>query len=97
MSKRTRVAVLASVVISTAGLLSACSFSTADAICNTGEYPVMAVGSSAGGACVTNGDAAPSGYVRYPKGKVPQHVGDKWDTYWDSHAVDAQGKVVSAP
>ncbi|MGW3109044.1 SCO0607 family lipoprotein [Streptomyces sp. NPDC001100] len=97
MSQRTRVAVLASVLLSTAALLSACSFSMEDAMCGSGEYPVLAVGSTAGGACVKNGDAPPSGYTRYPKGKVPQHVGDKWDTYWETHTVDAKGNVTSAP
>ena len=52
---------------------------------------------SSGGACVKNGDTPPSGYTRYPKGKVPQHVGDKWDTYWETHTVDAKGNVTSAP
>jgi hypothetical protein len=55
------------------------------------------VGSTAGGACVKNGLAPPSGYARYPKGKMPQHVGDKWDTYWETHTVDAKGNVTSAP
>ena len=97
MSKRTRVAVLTSVLISAAGLLSACSFSMEDAMCGSGEYPVLAVDSTSGGACVKNGDTPPSGYTRYPKGKVPQHVGDKWDTYWETHTVDAKGNVTSAP
>ncbi|WP_427920770.1 SCO0607 family lipoprotein [Streptomyces sp. cg40] len=97
MSKRTRVAVLTAAVISTAGLLSACSFSTADAMCSSGEYPVLVPGSTMRGACVTNGDAPPSGYVRYPKGKVPQHVDDKWDTYWQTHTVDTKGHITAAP
>ncbi|WSS24485.1 hypothetical protein OG519_21050 [Streptomyces sp. NBC_01190] len=65
-----------------------------DNMCMSNEYPVAAVGSTLGGACVTNGDRPPAGYVRYPKGKVPQHVGDKWDTYWGNHALDAQGNVI---
>jgi len=97
MSKHTRAAVLTAILISTAGLLSACSFSVADAMCSSGEYPVLAVGSTMGGACVKNGDNPPSGYTRYPKGKVPQHVDDKWDTYWRTHTVDAKGNVTSAP
>ncbi|MFJ8489193.1 SCO0607 family lipoprotein [Streptomyces sp. NPDC094038] len=95
MGKRTRAAVLASGLVFAAGLLSACSFTTADAICNTGEDPVIAVGSTAG-ACVKSGEAAPKGYLRYPAGKVPQHVGDKWDTYWESHTLDENGKIVPA-
>ncbi|MFI6401599.1 SCO0607 family lipoprotein [Streptomyces sp. NPDC050548] len=97
MRKRTRVAVLTAILISTAGPLSACSFSMEDAMCGSGEYPVLAVGSTSGGACVKNGDTPPSGYTRYPKGKVPQHVGDKWDTYWETHTVDAKGNITAAP
>ncbi|MFJ9562090.1 SCO0607 family lipoprotein [Streptomyces fuscichromogenes] len=96
MKKHTRAAVLASVLAVAAGLLSACSLSTADAVCNTGEYPVIAVGST-GSACMKNGETPSKGYARYPKGKVPQHVGDKWDTYWESHTVDAHGSVVPVP
>ncbi|MGY4978248.1 SCO0607 family lipoprotein [Streptomyces sp. 900105755] len=96
MGKRTRAAVLASALAVAAGLLSACSFSTADAICSAGEDPVIAVGSTAG-ACVKSGEAAPKGYLRYPAGKVPQHVGDKWDTYWESHTLDRNGKTVPVP
>lgn len=97
MSKRTRATVLTSVLISAAGLLSACSFSTADAMCSGGEYPVVAVDSTTGGACVKKGDNPPSGYTRYPKGKMPKHVDDKWDTYWRTHTVDAKGNISSAP
>ncbi|MER7637787.1 SCO0607 family lipoprotein [Streptomyces graminifolii] len=97
MSKHTRAAVLTSVLISAAGLLSACSFSTADAMCSEGEYPVVAVNSTTGGACVKNGDNPPSGYTRYPKGKMPKHVEDKWDTYWQTHTVDEKGNISSAP
>ena len=39
----------------------------------------------------------PSGYARYPKGKVPKHVDDKWDTYWQTHTVDAKGNITAAP
>ncbi|GGN08515.1 SCO0607 family lipoprotein [Streptomyces fuscichromogenes] len=96
MKRHTRAAVLASVLAVAAGLLSACSFSMADAICGSGEYPVMTVGGT-GGACVKNGEAAPKGTTRYPEGKVPQHVGDKWDTYWESHTVNEHGKTVPVP
>ncbi|WP_405779300.1 SCO0607 family lipoprotein [Streptomyces sp. NBC_00859] len=66
-----------------------------DAICGGGEYPVLNVGST-GSACATNGHEPPKGYTRYPKGKVPEHVGDKWDTYWQSHTVDRSGKIIKA-
>ncbi|CAM5440748.1 Lipoprotein OS=Streptomyces tendae OX=1932 GN=GUR47_05425 PE=4 SV=1 [Streptomyces tendae] len=44
-----------------------------------------------------NGEEPPQGYTRYPEGKVPEHVGDKWDTYWQTHTVDEHGKVVEVP
>ncbi|MYS80649.1 SCO0607 family lipoprotein [Embleya scabrispora] len=66
------------------------------AICGGDEYPVLNVGST-GRACVSNGDEPPKGYIPYPKGKVPEHVGDKWDTYWQSHTVDESGRTIEAP
>ncbi|MFI0977361.1 SCO0607 family lipoprotein [Streptomyces sp. NPDC021093] len=67
-----------------------------DAICGGGEYPVLNVGST-GRACVPNGEEPPKGYVRFPEGKVPEHVGDEWDEYWQSHTVDKDGKTVTVP
>lgn len=65
-----------------------------DAICGSSEYPVKAVGNTSGRACVANGEQPPAGYVRYPAGKVPEHIGDKWDKYWSTKVVDKNGKVV---
>lgn len=62
-----------------------------DAMCSSGEYPVKAVNSTSGGVCVANDEDPPAGFVRYPEGKVPQHVGDEWDTYWDTHILDESG------
>jgi hypothetical protein len=73
-------------------LTSGCSFQ--DAICASGDYPVKAVGSTDGADCVPEGQEPPAGYVRYPEGKVPEHVGDKWDEYWSTVVVDAKGNVV---
>ena len=73
-------------------LVGGCS--TQDRICGSGEYPVKAVGSANGGACQPNGQQPPAGYVRYPAGKVPERVGDKWDTYWDTVVVDSNGTIV---
>ncbi len=73
--------------------LTGCS--TEDAICGGGEYPVLAVGTT-GKACAPNGQEPPKGYVRYPEGKVPQHVGDTWDTYWNTHTIDKNGNIVEA-
>lgn len=76
-----------------AALLSAgCTFQ--DAICGSGEYPVKAVGGTTGGTCVPDGEEPPRGYVRYPEGKVPRHVGDEWDEYWSTVVVDERGAVV---
>ncbi|MFF6861247.1 MULTISPECIES: SCO0607 family lipoprotein [Streptomyces] len=77
-----------------AAVLTGCSME--DATCGGGEYPVMTVGGT-GGACVPNGEEPPKGYTRYPEGKVPEHVGDKWDTYWQTHTVDENGEIVEVP
>jgi hypothetical protein len=65
-----------------------------DAICGSDSYPVKAVGTTSGRDCVPEGQDPPSGYVRYPEGKVPERVGDKWDEYWSKVVVDEQGNVV---
>ncbi|MFI9644693.1 SCO0607 family lipoprotein [Streptomyces sp. NPDC052040] len=67
-----------------------------EGICRGSEYPVLTVNGT-GSACVTNGEKPPAGYVRYPEGKVPQHVDDKWDVYWRTHTVDEHGTIVNAP
>ncbi|MEU1512825.1 hypothetical protein ABZ490_11780 [Streptomyces sp. NPDC005811] len=87
---------LALVAATAAGLLSACSLSFQDAMCSDGEYPALAVNSS-GGQCVKDGQEPPEGWVRYPEGKVPEHVGDQWDEYWTTHTVDENGKIVPLP
>ncbi|MER5883360.1 hypothetical protein ABT160_05990 [Streptomyces sp. NPDC001941] len=74
--------------------LSGCSFR--DDICAGGEYPVMTVGDT-GSACVKDGEKVPQGYTRYPEGKVPQQVDDKWDVYWRTHSVDKDGKTIEVP
>ncbi|MEU5211794.1 hypothetical protein [Streptomyces sp. NPDC020742] len=89
--RRTAVLAIAAVTVA----LSATGCSTEDAKCRGGEYPVLAIGSSTGGACVPNGKKPPKGFTRYPAGKVPEHVGDKWDTYWETHTVDKSGKIIT--
>ncbi|MFF7156023.1 SCO0607 family lipoprotein [Streptomyces sp. NPDC008139] len=75
------------------GLGSACSVQ--DAMCSGGEYPVASVGPPAGGgACVSDKEEPPKGFVRYPKGKVPRHVDDTWDKYWQEHSLDVDGNEV---
>ncbi|MEU0341142.1 hypothetical protein ABZ092_19865 [Streptomyces bobili] len=39
----------------------------------------------------------PPGYARHPGGKVAEHVGDEWDTYWRTHTLDEHGRIVDAP
>ena len=68
--------------------------SLADAICGSDHYPVKAVGSTTGQDCVPNGEDPPANFVRYPEGKVPEHVGDKWDEYWSTVVVDERGQLV---
>ncbi|MFE7622176.1 hypothetical protein P8A18_23845 [Streptomyces castrisilvae] len=88
---RTATAALAVTGVALAVLTSACS--TADAVCSGGEYPVLYVGST-GSACVPDGQEPPKGYARYPEGKVPEHVDDKWWTYWNTHTLDADGNII---
>ncbi|HEU4422179.1 MAG TPA: hypothetical protein VFR67_06515 [Pilimelia sp.] len=35
--------------------------------------------------------------MKYPAGKVPEYVDDKWDKYWGTVIVDDQGNVVQGP
>ncbi|MFD0026519.1 SCO0607 family lipoprotein [Streptomyces sp. NPDC058382] len=86
--------ILALTAASMAFAITGCS--QEDATCGGGEYPVLNVGST-GSACVSDDDEPPAGYTRYPEGKVPEHVGDKWDTYWQTHTVDKNGKIIKAP
>ncbi|GAV40048.1 SCO0607 family lipoprotein [Streptomyces acidiscabies] len=75
-------------------LLTGCSIE--ESICSDGEYPTLAVG-DAGSACVANGQEPDKGWARYPEGKVPKKVGDKWDEYWQTRTLDENGKVIPAP
>jgi hypothetical protein len=66
-----------------------------DAICGGGEYPVQSIGGT-GRQCVPEKQDPPSGFARYPAGKEPKHVDDRWDVYWRTHAVDKKGNIVEA-
>ncbi|WP_329065907.1 SCO0607 family lipoprotein [Streptomyces sp. NBC_01429] len=88
---------------SAAGLALACAAVAAltgcsieDASCGGDEYGVIAVGST-GSACVPKDEEPPKGYARYPEGKEPKRVGDKWDVYWETHTVDEKGAIIKAP
>jgi hypothetical protein len=88
-------AVLASTVAALA-LTGCAGWEYQENICSSGEYPVLSVGST-GSACVSDEEQPSAGYARYPEGKVPQEVGDKWDVYWETHTLDEDGKIVDAP
>ena len=92
MSQRRGTPILLVVAALVGGLGSGCSIR--EAICRSGEYPVAAVNSLTGRACVPDGEQPPSGYVRFPEGKVPKHVGDEWDKYWKQHKLDERGVEV---
>ena len=64
-------------------------------VCRSSEYPVKAVGNRTGAACVPAGREPPAGYVRYPAGQEPVHVGDEWHRYWQSKVVDEHGTIVA--
>jgi hypothetical protein len=85
---------VAVVVVAGVFLTTGC---TRESICADGEYPVKAVGNTTGRACQANGTQPQPGYVRYPPGKVPQYVGDKWDRYWSTVVVDSNGNIVGGP
>lgn len=92
MGKRSTAALTAA---SMAGifLVSGCAFR--EAICPSDEYVVAAVHSTTGRTCVKDGQSPPAGYVRFPEGKVPKHVDDEWDRYWQDHLLDENGREVS--
>ncbi|WP_203820099.1 SCO0607 family lipoprotein [Paractinoplanes ferrugineus] len=93
MSKRSRTSILVMVVALVGGFGSGCSIR--EAICGSGQYPVAAVASYTGRACVSDGEPPPSGFVRFPQGKEPKQVGDKWDRYWAEHRLDGQGRELA--
>ncbi|WP_407547837.1 hypothetical protein QOM21_02475 [Streptomyces sp. Pv4-95] len=94
--RRVRTAAALTGAVAVIALTGCSGFSFQDDICGDGEYPVMSVGGT-GSACVKDGEKVPEGYTRYPEGKVPQQVDDKWDVYWRTHTVDEKGNIVKAP
>ncbi|WP_250033898.1 SCO0607 family lipoprotein [Paractinoplanes maris] len=93
MTKRPTMPFLLVTAVLAAGLTAGCSFR--EAICSSGEYPVAAVESTTGRACVPDGEDPPAGYVRFPEGKVPEHVDDEWDKYWNDHMLDDRGNEIA--
>ncbi|KQX62248.1 hypothetical protein [Streptomyces sp. Root1310] len=86
-------AVAAAVAVTT---LTGCSFGIEEAVCGDGEYPVLAV-DSGGSDCVPDGEEPARGWARYPEGKVPEKIGDKWDTYWSTRTLDEKGEIIELP
>ncbi|MYW14889.1 hypothetical protein GT039_04610 [Streptomyces sp. SID2955] len=76
--------------------LTGCSLEYRENVCSDGEYPVMPVGGT-GGSCVGKDEEPPPGSVRYPEGKVPRQVDDRWDVYWRTHTLDTNGRITDAP
>ncbi|MER5474729.1 hypothetical protein [Streptomyces sp. NPDC002685] len=94
---RVRVVAVALTSAAAAVALTGCSgFEYQEDICSSGEYPVMTVGAT-GSACVSDSKEPPAGFVRYPQGKVPKQVDDKWDVYWRTHTLSKDGDIVDAP
>ncbi|MGW0876307.1 SCO0607 family lipoprotein [Streptomyces sp. NPDC002740] len=86
-------AVAAAVAVAT---LTGCSLQIEEASCGGGEYPVLAV-NSGGSDCVPDDEEPAQGWARYPQGKVPEKVGDKWDTYWSTRTLDEKGEIIELP
>jgi len=89
MRQRSRPPVMLAVAVLIAGLTAGCTIR--QSICRSGEYPVAAVDSTSGRACVADGEQPPTGFVRFPEGKEPKHVDDEWDIYWRDHKLDERG------
>ncbi|MEX0167830.1 SCO0607 family lipoprotein [Streptomyces sp. LMG1-1-1.1] len=83
---------LAAGTLAAALLLTGCAGQ--ERVCGSGRYPVKAVGNTDGQDCAADGQEPPEGYVRYPAGMVPEHVGDTWDRHWSTVVVDADGRPV---
>ncbi|AJF70218.1 lipoprotein [Streptomyces vietnamensis] len=83
-------------IVATAALTGCAALEYREDVCNSGEYPVLAVGDS-GSDCVRDGEEPSAGYARYPEGKVPREVDDTWDVYWRTHTLDKDGNIIDAP
>ncbi|WAZ23340.1 hypothetical protein STRCI_004677 [Streptomyces cinnabarinus] len=98
MPKPRRFQTLAAALVAAAAAvaLTGCSgWEYTENICNSGEYPVLQVNGT-GSACTPDDEEPADGYARYPEGKVPEQVDDKWDVYWRTHTLDEKGDIVPA-
>ncbi|MER5295691.1 hypothetical protein ABT382_27015 [Streptomyces pharetrae] len=97
MPQRPRTSLLALALTSgvTALLLTGCA-GWQERVCMPDEDPVLAVNSSGSG-CVAEDEEPAPGWTRYPEGKVPVHLDDKWDRYWSDKTVDENGRIVPQP
>ncbi|MDX3457340.1 hypothetical protein PV396_36205 [Streptomyces sp. ME02-8801-2C] len=94
-----RVRIAAAALVSAAAVvaLTGCSgFEYTENICGSDEYPVLSVGST-GSSCVSDKEEPPAGSARFPEGKVPKEVDDKWDVYWATHTLDKDGNIIDVP
>lgn len=87
---------LAAAALLLAALTGCSGLEFKDAVCGNDAYPVLAVNST-GSDCTPKGEEPAPGYARYPEGKVPKHVDDKWDVYWRTHTLDEKGNIIDAP
>lgn len=87
---RRRAAAATLAVATTALFAAGCG---SDAVCGSGDYPVIQVGGP-GSACQREGVDPSPGYARYPAGKEPRHVDDEWDVFWRTHTVNRSGDIV---
>ncbi len=83
-----RAAAAAVLVVMTAG---GCSWD--EHVCGGGEYPVKPVDGGIGAQCVKDGKAPPEGFEAYPKGKVPEVIGDQWNIYWSQKQIEVTKAV----
>lgn len=79
---------IAIVVTFVAMTLAGCDNLIVEHMCSDGEYPVKPIDAGMGGQCVKDGEKPPAGLEAYPKGKVPEVVGDKWDKYWSEKQAE---------
>jgi len=86
----------AAIVAAAAGAVLSLGGCAQDAICGSGDYPVLQVGGT-GRQCVAKGQQPPAGWSRFPAGQTPAHVDDKWDVFWRTHTLDKAGRTVEVP
>lgn len=77
---RSRAHLLLAAVVSVSAL-TACDVYV-ERPCAEGEDPVYALDNPTGMHCLPQGRPEPPGWARYPPGRVPQEVGDRYYRSW---------------